>query len=439
MSNSVPLGLRAEPTTLVQLLRWRCECQPQGNPYTFLADGEGAETHCSYSSLDRQARAIAALLQDTLPRGEPVLLLYPPGLEYIAAFFGCLYAGMVAVPIFPPPLSRPALRLQAILHDSRATVVLTTARLLADSPALMRHTPGLSSLRWFSTDDLPAGAENGWQAPPIGAEGLAFLQYTSGSTGTSKGVMLSHRNLLHNLSVIYRLYGMSADSRGVIWLVPYHDMGLIGGILAPLYGGFPVTLMPPIAFLQKPLRWLKAISRYRATISGGPNFAYQLSLSKISAQEREVLDLSNWQVAFNGAEPLREETMRRFAAAFAPCGFRYEAFYPCYGLAEATLMVSGGEPTAAPVVQAVQGATFSQHRIVPTAVDEAGRHLLVGSGRAVLGQRDAIEQLTPSIDIVGEERVIVQEVRCHTRNIDSQAMMQAIRPAVTEQHGLCLA
>ncbi|HEY0603114.1 MAG TPA: condensation domain-containing protein [Herpetosiphonaceae bacterium] len=386
MPNSPPVGFLTNPATLVELLRRRSELQPQAEHYTFLVSDQETELTWSYSMLDQKARAIAALLQASIRPGERVLLLYPPGLDYLAAFFGCLYAGIIAVPIFPPSFSRPALRLQAILADSGAVAALTTDRLLADAPALIRHTPGLATLRWLATDNLARDLADQWRAAPIDGESIAFLQYTSGSTGTPKGVMLSHRNLLHNLSLIHRFYGMSPESQGVIWLVPYHDMGLIGGILAPLYGGFPVTLMPPVAFLQKPLRWLQTISRCRGTISGGPNFAYSLCLTKIPPEEREGLDLSSWQVAFNGAEPVREQTMRSFAEAFAPYGFRYEAFYPCYGLAEATLIVAGGLYTEAPITQTVAGQALAQHQVIAAADSAPDTHLLVSAGRSAPSQ-----------------------------------------------------
>ncbi|MCA9927204.1 MAG: AMP-binding protein, partial [Anaerolineales bacterium] len=213
------------------------------------------------------------------------------------------------------------------------------------------QAPDLQSLQWIATDALDAGLAEQWRSPVVNEATTAFLQYTSGSTGNPKGVILSHGNLLENSADIYRCFGHHADSQGVIWLPPYHDMGLIGGILQPLYGAFPVTLLSPLDFLKRPLRWLEAISKYRATTSGGPNFAYDLCVRKVTPAQLNTLDLSSWDLAFNGAEPIRPESLRRFTETFSRCGFRYEAFYPCYGLAEATLIASGGEKAAAPITR----------------------------------------------------------------------------------------
>jgi acyl-CoA synthetase (AMP-forming)/AMP-acid ligase II len=360
--------------------------QPHECAYTFLVDGETEEVSLTYGELDRQARAIAARLQSVGADGARVLLLYPPGLEYIAAFFGCLYAGMVAVPSYPPRLSRPAPRLQAIVADAEATVALTTTRILSNVERRFAHTPELEALRWLATDD-PA---EDWRDPEVESDTLAFLQYTSGSTAAPKGVMVSHGNLLHNSALIHQCFEHTPHSRGMVWLPPYHDMGLIGGILQPLYGGFPVVLMSPVAFLQAPLRWLQAISRHRATASGGPNFAYDLCVQRITPEQRETLDLSTWEVAFNGAEPVRHETMERFTAAFEPCGFRREAFYPCYGLAEATLIVSGGLKADPPVAYAVRGSALGGNRVVAAIEEGEGGRMLVGCGQTLPGQKIVI-------------------------------------------------
>src|SRR5215213_5631539 len=325
----------SEFATLVDLLRWRASHQSRGRAYTFLGDGEAEESSVNYGELDRRARAVAAQLQTLrVASGERALLLYPPGLEYVAAFLGCLYAGVVAVPAYPPRLNRPIDRLQGIAADSKATVALTTTGILSNLERRLAHAPEMKTLRWLSTDDGEDVAGE-WRRPEAGANTLAFLQYTSGSTAAPKGVMVTHGNLLHNLAMIYHGLGHTADSQMVSWLPPYHDMGLIGGVLHPLYGGFPAALMPPVSFLQRPLGWLRAISRLGADTGGGPNFAYDFCSSKITPEERATLDLSSWTVAFNGAEPIRQESLERFAATFAPCGFRPDAFYPTYGLAEA--------------------------------------------------------------------------------------------------------
>ncbi|HEX8119521.1 MAG TPA: AMP-binding protein, partial [Pyrinomonadaceae bacterium] len=309
--------------TLTGLLRWRALRQPDKVAYTYLEDGESAEVSLTYAELDRRARAVAARLQRTGRRGDRVLLLYPPGLGYVAAFFGCLYAEMIAVPAYPPDpskFSRSLPRLQTMLADSGASVALTTERILSRARLIFDESPLLESLAWMSFDETPAGAEDGWRENAGVSTDLAFLQYTSGSTGAPKGVMLNHENLLHNASLVYHGVEHSDGDKYVSWLPVFHDMGFMAGILQPLYAGIGVVSMSPVAFLQRPLLWLQAISRYRATTSGGPNFAYDLCARKITPEQRAELDLSNWSVAFNGAEPIRAETLDRFVEAFGPCG-----------------------------------------------------------------------------------------------------------------------
>jgi acyl-CoA synthetase (AMP-forming)/AMP-acid ligase II len=363
-----PLTHRGQQfATLVDLLRHRRQQQPQHTAYIFLQNGETETDQWTYQQLDQKSREIAALLQSLNAAGERALLLYQPGLEYIAAFMGCLYAGVIAVPAYPPRRNQNASRLQAIVKDADATIALTTAALLTTIEPRFSQNAELAGMQWLATDNpFTHDFAEDWQPPEIDSHTLAFLQYTSGSTGKPKGVMVTHGNLLHNLSLIYQNFEHTPHSQGVIWLPPYHDMGLIGGILQPLYGGFPVALMPPVAFLQKPVRWLQAISRYQATTSGGPNFAYDLVCRKITPEQLETLDLSHWDLAFTGAEPIRVETLDRFAATFEPCGFRREAFYPCYGMAETTLIVSGGLKTHPPIVEQIEATALTQHQVKQT-------------------------------------------------------------------------
>lgn len=375
------------PTTLVELLRLRASSQYSGANYIFSSDGESEEVSWSYNELDRKARSIAAFLQSSGLEGRHAVLLYPAGLQFIGAFFGCLYAGVVAVPAYPPDparLNRSLPRLQAIVADSTAAVVLTTRDILSKVEPLLRQT----GLAVVATDAIEDGQALQWLDPGVTDETLAFLQYTSGSTGKPKGVMLSHRNLLHNAGLVYRAVEHSSGDKYVSWLPAFHDMGFMAGILEPLYAEIPVILMPPIAFLQKPLRWLQAITRYKATTSGGPNFAYDLCVRKISDRERASLDLTSWSVAFNGAEPVRAETIERFAAAFKSCGFRREAFFPCYGLAEATLIVSGGAKSDPPVVKKVQARELGSNRLTEDHSGDA--RSLIGCGRVLADQRIAI-------------------------------------------------
>ncbi len=375
-----------EPITLVDLLHNRGICQPEKLAYTFLVDGDTTTVSLTYAELDRQARAVGALLQDVGATGKRVLLLYPAGLEYIRAFFGCLYAGAVAVPGYQPRFQRSLERMQSLATDAGATFALTTASLWGKTQQWSTMAPELANLRWFITDELAEGIETSWQEPDINRHTLAMLQYTSGSTSRPKGVMLHHEHLLYNAHRIRNLLGHTEQSVGVGWLPLHHDMGLLGNVLQPLYAGFPCILMSPMAFLQRPIRWLQAISRYQASTSGGPNFAYDICARKITQAQRATLDLSCWDVALNGAEPIRPTTLEQFASRFASCGFRREAFYPCYGLAEATLMVSGGTKAATPVVRTVHKASLEQHQRAIPCIGAAGAQSVVGCGKSLTDQ-----------------------------------------------------
>ena len=381
--------MRSEVLTLVGLLGYRAQNQPDQIAYTFL-DGETEADRITYQELDRQARAIASQLQSLNATGSRALLLYPPGLEFIAAFFGCLYAGVVAVPAYPPRRNQNMSRLQAILASSQATLALTTTPLFSYIESRFTEEPALAQLRWLTTDNIARDQTAAWQQPDVNPDTLAFLQYTSGSTGTPKGVMVSHGNLLHNCALIHKSFADTPNSRGVSWLPPYHDMGLIGGVLQPLYVGAPMVLMSAIMFIQKPLRWLQAISQYQATTSGGPNFAYDLCIDKITPEQRASLDLSSWEVAFTGAEPVRAETLEQFAATFADCGFRREAFHPCYGMAETTLIVSGGLRNAAPVIRQVDGIALERNQVVTATGKQEITRTIVGCGQNLLDQKVAI-------------------------------------------------
>jgi natural product biosynthesis luciferase-like monooxygenase protein len=376
--------------TLVEILQSKTLYQPDKKAFTFLLDGEAEESSITYRELDLQARAIATRLQDLGASEERALLIYPPGLEFITAFFGCLYAGVVAVPAYPPRRNQSLSRLQSIVTDARATIALTTKTTLSNVERQLTESPTLQALHWLATDNIASDLAQAWHKPAISSDTLAFLQYTSGSTGTPKGVMVSHRNLLHNEQMLQTAFQHTEKTIYVSWLPLFHDMGLIGNMLQSLYLGRPCILMSPVAFLQRPVRWLQAISRYKATTSGGPNFAYELCVSKITNEQRKTLDLSSWDVAFNGAEPVRAETLERFATAFEPYGFRREAFYPCYGMAETTLIVSGGLKAALPVLKTVQGEALEQHRVVSASLENNGVRTLVGCGQTLLEQQIVI-------------------------------------------------
>jgi amino acid adenylation domain-containing protein len=372
--------------TVVEILLQRSYLQTNVHAFTFTEDGETATATLTYRELDRHSRAIASQLQDLKLKGKCALLLYPPGLDYVAAFFGCLYAGVIAVPAYPPRNQRNTPRIQAIVADAQPAIVLTTTKIKSQIQFLAEKVD-LNHLRWLNTDTIDESLASSWQQPDINRDTIAFLQYTSGSTGTPKGVILTHGNLLHNAAMTYDLMGHSSSSKFVSWLPTYHDMGLIGGILQPLYGGFSCILMPPSAFLARPYRWLKAISDYRGTTSGAPNFAYQLCIEKVTSEQLESLDLSSWSVAFNGAEPIRANILEEFHAKFAQCGFQRKAFYPCYGMAEATLMISGGYQADSPVFKTICGNALESNRVVEVSISNKNARTFVGCGQSLPEQQ----------------------------------------------------
>ena len=369
-------------STLVDLLHYRAQYQPDKQAYIFLENGETESGSLTYGELDRQARAIAAQLQPW--QGERALLLYPSGLEFITAFFGCLYAGIVAVPVYPPRRNQKLSRLLSIANDAQAKIALTTTSILADIDRRWEQEPELlADLKWVATDTIEANQDE-FVPQAVTSESLAFLQYTSGSTGTPKGVMVTHGNIIHNQQLIQQAFGHSEQSIVLGWLPLFHDMGLIGNVLQPMYLGITCILMPPVAFLMKPIRWLKAISNYRATTSGGPNFAYDLCVKKVPPEQLANLDLSSWDLAFNGAEPIRPETLKQFANKFAQCGFNYSAFYPCYGMAETTLLATGGDKHQKPLIQGVLAGEIERNSVVKSEISSPESRLFVGCGRSYL-------------------------------------------------------
>ncbi|HZI86218.1 MAG TPA: fatty acyl-AMP ligase [Pyrinomonadaceae bacterium] len=395
-----------EFSSLMELLRWRAAAQPHQTLYTYLVDGEDEEISLTFSELDEESRAIAAHLQHVAQPGQRALLVFQPGLEYIKALYSCFYSGVVAVPVYPPHHNRHLSRVNAIIKNAEATLVLTTTAIMGGIVRQFAGASLLNELQWVTTDTVDKQLAREWHewTPP---ETLpALLQYTSGSTGTPKGVVLTSKNLLQNSALIKRKFEHTSESRVVFWTPPYHDMGLIGGLLQPLYCGIPVTLLSPFSFLQRPLRWLQAISRTRATTSGGPNFAYDLCVQKITPDHKETLDLSSWDLAFCGAEPVRAETLQSFSSAFEQCGFRAQAFYPCYGLAEATLMVSGGEKKSLFVTRTIQATALAKSRVHEVGAGGENAVKVVGCGRAISGQTIKIvnpESLTEcSSNEVGE-------------------------------------
>ncbi len=345
----------------VNLLQHRAQQQPEKLAFTFLQDGETELDSLTYYQLETRARSIAAFLQSHNAKGERALLLYQPGLDFIAAFLGCLYAGVVATPAYPPRANRNVDRLLAIVNDAEAKFALTTQSLVEGIHSRFVERSGVENVIFVATDTILIDLAVQWQQPDLTAEDLAFLQYTSGSTGTPKGVMVSHRNLMANSAAINYCFQNTPEQNAVSWLPPYHDMGLIGCIIQPMYVGLSMYTMSPVSFLQRPFRWLNAISRYKANTSGAPNFAYDLCVSQITPEQRDSLDLSCWELAFTGAEPVRAETIDKFVAYFASCGFKKKVFYPCYGMAESTLIITGGDKRKEPTINTFDSKKLEQN------------------------------------------------------------------------------
>jgi len=377
--------------SFVDVLRQHAAAAPTQRAYTFLVDGDDEEQTIDYAALDLRARAIAARLRQTLNPGDRAVMLYAPGLDYVTAFLGCLYAGVVAVPAYPPDPARLRLSLPkvaSIIADCAPRALLTTSGILEFAQTVMAGAGDFSGIDWIATDAVADAEAESWRDPEVGPESLAFLQYTSGSTASPRGVMVSHWCLLHNSASGFELAN-HADPASVYvsWLPCYHDMGLIGGILQPLYGRFHGVLMSPLAFLQRPLRWLKAISKYRGTTSPFPNFALDLCLRKVKPEERDALDLRSWRFAVNGAEPVRAESVRRFSEYFAPAGFRAEAHSPAYGLAEATLMVSCTGGKRGIHTRHLCTESLRLRKVVEVPADEAGAAEYVACGAPCAEQR----------------------------------------------------
>lgn len=386
----------SDAASFVDVLRRRAEELGEAEAFTFLDDAGNEAERLSYLDLDRAARQVAAALQGHGLAGERALLVYPPGRDYLASLWGCFYAGTVAVPAIPPFPHREesVARLQTLLRDAQPRAVLTTSALapLVREPLA---SDGDREPAFIATDETGSAAED-WRHPGSQRGDLALVQYTSGSTAAPRGVMVSHDNLLQTCERICARFEpderrrAARTHRGMMWLPPYHDMGLIGGLINPVFGAGPIALMSPLSFLRDPLVWLRAISRDRSTISGGPDFSFDICVRRADPDSCKGLDLSCWELAFNGGEIVRAETIDAFAKAFGPYGFRREAFYPCYGLAEATLIVTGGEKGAAPRVLHADPPTLQREWRFAAAEPGAPAGTVVGCGTPAPGDGVAI-------------------------------------------------
>ncbi len=383
-----------QPSTLVELLRWRAVNQPDCHGYTFLIDGKKESAPLSYGELDRQARAIAALLQQHQAQGERALLLYPQGLEVIAAFCGCLYAGVIAIPVPPPEsgrLKRTLPRLRSIVKDARAEFVLTTPGILELVANVRDEFPEFESMQWLDTTEIELTLAEQWRDPKVDKDQLAYLQYTSGSTSTPKGVMLTHFNLIHHCGYLQKACGYDAESISITWMPYFHDYGLVEGMIVPLYNGTPCYVMSPFSFIKRPLQWLRNISKYKGTHSQAPNFAYDLCMRRIKPKQLEELDLSSWQAAGNAAEPINPKVMFDFVETFSPCGFKWEAFSPSYGLAENTLLATTTPRGKKPVLLPIKTSAIEQNKVVVAdSVEADGVRIVPGCGQKVCDMQIAI-------------------------------------------------
>jgi acyl-CoA synthetase (AMP-forming)/AMP-acid ligase II len=369
---------------LISILNERANQTPNQLAYIFLKNRENQEQNITYQQLSQNSKNIAIKLQSLIPQGSRALLLYPQGLEFINAFLGCLYAGIIAVPAYPPKRNQKMSRLAAIIKDAEPQIILTTSSMLETIKEKLTDIVDSSAVQWLATDNLNNEEELSYIFPNISSGSLAFLQYTSGSTGTPKGVMISHGNIFHNSASIQKAFELTEKSVSVTWLPSFHDMGLIDGIIQPLYTGFLGVILPPESFLQRPILWLQAITKYRATHSGGPNLGYELCVEKIAAEEQKNLDLSSWVSAYSGAEPIRRRTLENFITKFQSSGFQSQYFYPCYGMAEATLMITGGNIEDEPVYLNVQSELLENKIVLKADVEKDNYQQMVGCGHTWL-------------------------------------------------------
>ncbi|NUM52063.1 MAG: fatty acyl-AMP ligase [Candidatus Hydrogenedentes bacterium] len=387
-------GIPIHAKTVDEFVRARAESDPSCMAYQYLDDGETEGARLTYEELDIRARAIAAHLRNHCSPGDRALLIFPPGLDYIATFLGCLYAGVVAVPVYPPDpsrLNRSLPRLKVIANDANTHVALTTSMVLPLVEMMAQQDADFAKFDWIAVDTVQDSEAANWHGPVSTTDAVAFLQYTSGSTSDPKGVMVTHGNLLYNLwDMSYYWHSEQPEASQVTWLPAYHDMGLIFGLLLPIYRKLPCYVMSPLDFLQHPARWLQAISKYRATWSVGPNFAYDLCARKVTPEQKASLDLSCWVAAANGSEPIRIETLERFVEAFRECGVSWSIFKSGYGLAEATLKVSGTRPDLETDVLTVSSAELIKHRVVVMERGAPGSRTLVSSGASHLQTRTII-------------------------------------------------
>lgn len=375
----------AEAISLVDIVQFHASQRGDDLAYVYLIDGEDDEARITFGELDRQSRAFAAVLQKSTQPGDRALLLYPSGLEFIVAFLGCFYAGVVAIPTIVPHLKRASPRFRSMLGDARAVVACTQLELFDKLKVVLEEYPEFHELKWVVNEQIEAGAEADWKKVDNKPDGLAFLQYTSGSTSAPKGAMVTHFSLLETIRDLKQGCGFDDQSTVASWLPIFHDLGLISCLLVPLYTGRVCYFMAPIAFLEKPYRWLKAISKHKVTHSIAPNFSYDLCTEKVMEEEKSNLDFSSLKYLGNAAEPVRLETMHKFSDAFKSCGFDFNLFAPAYGLAEATIKVSGRGYDQKISYCTLDPDALVKHKLVFLPEEDPKGYISVGCGWSSIG------------------------------------------------------
>jgi acyl-CoA synthetase (AMP-forming)/AMP-acid ligase II len=388
--------------SLVDLITRRAVEQHDERGYVFLSDKGDEEAALTFGELHRRAMALAARLRESGSPGERALLLFGPGLDFIIAYFGCVLAGVIAVPMMLPRRNSSLGSSASIVANASPRFLMTNVRVQSTRPDVIERFSA-PQRHWIITEQVEATNAASPRPLMLRPDDIAFLQYTSGSTSDPKGVMVTHRNLIENLEMMRHALGNTRQSTYASWIPLYHDMGLIANVLQSLYVGSLCVLLAPMTFLQRPLSWLRAIHRYRAEVAGAPNFAFDLCVQRFRADQMRDVDLSSWKVAFNGAEPVRADTIERFAATFAPYGFDRRAMNPQYGMAEATVMVSAGPRLAGPVIRTVGLDAFRHNEIAPPA-GERDKHRMVGCGRSVIGGRLAIVH-PATRRLIGSDRI----------------------------------
>ncbi|MDZ7743384.1 MAG: AMP-binding protein [Bacteroidota bacterium] len=389
--------------SITDVLKMRAEKEADKTAYIFLRDGEDDEEIITYRELYEAATSIARSISLKSKEGERALMLYPPGLEFVKALFGCFFAGIIAVPAYPPRKNRSLNRIKSIVIDSQSSLILTTNQIYEASLKNFTDVDELKNMDWCITEELLMHNDEPASLKPVSNESIALLQYTSGSTGQPKGVMVSHKNIMRNSEYIRQSFELSRNSVSVSWLPSFHDMGLIDGVLQPVFTGFKGVLLPPVSFLQKPSRWLRAITKYRGTHCGGPNFAFDLCVEKAEEEELDEIDLSSMRTLYNGAEPLRKSTLLSFTEKFSKAGFSRQGFYPCYGMAETTLIISGGYVNEKPKYLSLLKDALENNKVLLADIDSPESNDHVGVGHPWIDTKIRIVNPDTLLECAGDE------------------------------------